>query len=507
MPSLRALLAVSILLVTDLAAAAIPATPVMTLYRFNGPMTTPYYDVDRFLHSGASKPAGSLTMGTSIIPCLVIRNGKPVTDSKGTPYVGFEIVVDASKAKASDSERFKREFDKRKAMRVANHHCKPGVRHVVNVRHFYQLSKPPFFDPAGKGNANKAGGKSQLDRLVRQFHNTPHCARAFSRLTGRRGALERAWESFIRDNKSRVDATTLAKAKHLDYTMRTALFEGHLERGCNAYGACERNIIALSVRNRAKGQCLKRQGCRFPGDFQGVASKPNQYNIWDEFLTQISGLTACYLRTDLPNKDDLYRRLQAMYTQNVGDVERILYGSESDLQRLFPKNSLKDIVGMRHYYHAPAMGKCFPKHKRVEYMSGAVAKNGGDYALIADTRIQADGRAGGGWRFKEFRFEQKDDFDDIDVQNNFPGFIVDGRKVGGFKVPSRCVPYGIPSGCRHGSVERYRRTPSWVNAGKPLGLTCNIKDRGEQCRGGGSSRSVEVGGRCDTQMRPVSHVR
>jgi len=34
--------------------------------------------------------------------------------------------------------------------------------------------------------------------------------------------------------------------------MRTAIYEGHLDRGCNAYGACERNIIALSIRNRAQ---------------------------------------------------------------------------------------------------------------------------------------------------------------------------------------------------------------------------------------------------------------
>ena len=61
--------------------AAIPATPVMTVYEFNGPMTVPFYRAD----SIGGSPAGYLTQGTSVIPCLVIRNGKPVTDSKGTP--------------------------------------------------------------------------------------------------------------------------------------------------------------------------------------------------------------------------------------------------------------------------------------------------------------------------------------------------------------------------------------------------------------------------------------
>ncbi len=54
--------------------------------------------------------------------------------------------------------------------------------------------------------------------------------------------------------------------------MRTALYEGHIGRGCTAYGACERNIVALSIRNRALRPVPSRQGCRFPGDFQGVSS-------------------------------------------------------------------------------------------------------------------------------------------------------------------------------------------------------------------------------------------
>ena len=119
----------------------------------------------------------------------------------------------------------------------------------------------------------------------------------------------------------------LARARHLDFTMRTALFEGHLGRGCNAYGACERNIVALSIRNRALERCFDREGCEAPGDFVGVASTVSQYNIWDEYLTQISGLTACYLRDDLATQP-YYAKLQAMYAQNVGDVQRILFGTD-----------------------------------------------------------------------------------------------------------------------------------------------------------------------------------
>ena len=491
-----------LLLMPTLALAAIPATPVMTLYKFNGPLEVPYYKIGS---NGPGPRAGSLAQGTSVIPCLVVRNGRALTDSSGTPYVGFEIVVDSRKAKGrEDTRRFERTFNARKAMRVKNHHCDPGVKHVLNVRELYVLEKPPFFDPKGRGDAKAAAraGKTELDRIVRTFHNSTQCASVNRGLLGRRSRLASAWDSFISRNTGKWDKTTLARAKHLDYAMRTALFEGHLDRGCSAYGACERNVVALSIRNRAVGQCLKRQGCRFPGDFQGAASDPLQYNIWDDYLTQISGLTACYLRTDLDN-EDFYRRIQAMYDQNVGDVERILYGSEADLTAVFPGTS--DLTVLRHYYHPPAMGKCFPQSDRIEYMSGAVAEKGPDHALIANQRIKVDDRVGSGYRFREFRFDQGPRDDEIRIEDNYPGFVVDGRKVrlgGG----GGCTPYGVSRGCKFSNVGRWRKTPSWLTAGRPLALTCRIEDRGESCRGGGRTNRVTVGGACDIEMMPVSRV-
>lgn len=496
---MRILLGVIALLVAIQVQAAIPATPVMTVYKFNGPKSVPTYRADRF----PGPQSGSLAQGTSVIPCLVIRDGKPLTDSKGTPYVGFEIVVDAAKAGPDATERFKRTVEQRKRIRVENHHCKPSVREVVNVRELYALEKAPFFDPPRRGGGS-AGGGSELDRIVRAFHASPQCEQANRRLMGRRGALERAWDSFISANGRLGSKTTLARAKHLDYVMRTALYEGHIGRGCSAYGGCERDIVALSIRNRAVGQCLRRQGCTFPGDFQGAASSVSQYNIWDEYLTQISGLTSCFMRPDLTERD-YYGKIQAMYEQNVGDVERILYGDDSDLKAIFPANSLSELKAMRHYYHAPAMGKCFPKHDRVEYMSGAVASRGSDFALIANTRIQVGSKAGSGYRFKEFKFDEEPSGDVIRIEDNFPGFLVDARKVS-LRSPSSCPAYGVPAGCRFKSVGRYRKTPSWINAGRPIEIQCKMKDRGESCRGGGSTKTARVGGTCDVEMRPVSGV-
>jgi hypothetical protein len=55
-------------------------------------------------------------------------------------------------------------------------------------------------------------------------------------------------------------------------------------------------------------------------------------------------------------------------------------------------------------------------------------------------------------------------------------------------------------------VGRYRKTPSWLTAGKPVALNCRINDQGESCRGGGRMTSVSVGGACDVDMMPVSGV-
>ena len=506
-------LALLLLLIYTTTLAAIPATPVMTLYQFNGKTDIPYYEIDNFLGSRKPKPAGTLAQGSALTPCLVIRGGKPVTDSKGTPYVGITLVLDAHKATPESGRHYSATVEQRRSLRVRNHHCGPDVRHVINARKLFAKKKPPFFDPpAPKGSSSPAKkGARELDTIVRAFHNSPRCAAANRSLTGRRGALERAWSAFIRNQEGRWPAQSLQRARHLDYTLRTTLYEGHLGRGCSAYGACERNTIALSIRNRARGSCLKYQGCRFPGDFEGVASKVSQYNIWDEYLTQISGLTACYLRDDLgsaqhPERGAYYDKLKMMYAQSQPDVERILFGDDRELQALFPDNRLGDLKLLRHYYHAPAMGKCFPEHQRVEYISAAVARKGDDYALIANTRIRADQPAEGGYRFRMFEVDANGDRDEIEIVDRYPGFVIDGRKIQ-LKTPSRCYANGIPVGCGPQENGRYRRTPPWLTAGRPLALKCRIRDSGNQCNDSPTTQEAEVGGICDIEMRPVAGVK
>ncbi len=86
-----------------------------------------------------------------------------------------------------------------------------------------------------------------------------------------------------------------------------------------------------------------------------------------------------------------------------------------------------------------------------------------------------------------------------------PAFWSTGARCRSFAA-SGCRPYGVPAGCPRGEIGRYRKTPSWLDAGKPLGLTCRIADQAESCAAPEKLVTVEVGGMCDTQMRPVSGV-
>jgi hypothetical protein len=498
---------VAALLLTTLttAAYAIPATPVMTVYQFDGPTSVPVYDAERVARGGRGAPVATLAQGSAIIPCLVVRDGRPLTDGDGTPYVGFEVVVDASRATAADTARFRAVAAERQGLRVADHRCPPGARQVIDARVLVARDTAPRFEPpAPDAPARDTGGSSTRDHIVRAFHASPQCAWANRNLLGRREALLRAWSDFSAAQAGRWPNAALREARQLDLAMRTAIYEGHLDRGCNPYGACERNAIVLSIRNRARERCLRGQGCRSDGDVEGVATTVSQYNIWDEYLTQTTGLTACFLRPDLA-ADPRTARVQAMYAQNVGDAERILFGGEQDLQAVFPGTALADLRAVRHYYHPPAMGKCFAPSQRLEYITAAVAQRGNQFALLVNTRIRVDAREGDGYRFRLARVSDDAGRDVIAFDDAFPGFVIDGRKVS-LDAPKRCTPHGVSRRCEFAADARRRRTPPWLDDGVPVTLTCRVAARGADCRAAPQLETVRLGGRCDVEMQTIGGV-
>ena len=152
------------------------------------------------------------------------------------------------------------------------------------------------------------------------------------------------------------------------------------------------------------------------------------------------------------------------------------------------------------------MGKCFPEHPRVEYMTAAVARNGDNFAMLVNTRIEVGQKTGDGYFFRDVSVEEDEEGDTLVVLDRYRGFVVDGRKVT-LRAAADCPPYGIPRSCKLESVGRYRKVPGWLSAGNALEIHCNVPARDEQCLNEpGPLMQVSVGGTCDTQMRPVGRV-
>jgi hypothetical protein len=230
-------------------AANIPATAVMTLYRFNGDLNLPYYDIEHFAVSGAREPAGTLVQGTTLIPCLALRGGRPLTDSEGTPFVGFELVVDPRTAQPESSARVRDAIAQRKEFTVANHHCGVDVRHVIDVRNLYPMEKVPFSDPprgALLGCSGSAGGRQSAGSHRPPFHNADQCAQANTASPVAAPPLG-AWAEFERTNTGRWPAADIARARQLDITMRTARCSKPPRSGLQYLRRLRADIVALSI--------------------------------------------------------------------------------------------------------------------------------------------------------------------------------------------------------------------------------------------------------------------
>jgi hypothetical protein len=218
----------------------------------------------------------------------------------------------------------------------------------------------------------------------------------------------------------------------------------------------------------------------------------------------VTGLASCFLRRDLA-RDERYAKLQAMYEQSRPDVERILFAGDAELGELFPGDDPATLATLRHYYHPPAMGKCFPNDPRVEYISGAVARRGDDFVLIAATRVEVGEKRGGGYEFRDVSIEETPRRDVLRIADLHPGFVLDARKVS-LQPSKSCRPWGTPPGCARGEVGRHRRVPSWLATGRPLEITCRVRARDPGCTSGAESAIAKVGGACDVDMQPVAGV-
>ena len=378
------------------AAAEIPATPVMSLYQFNGAREVPYYAVDDFRAQWPGRPAGTLAQGTSLIPCLVIRDGEPLTDAKGTPYVGFELVVDARKAtgqrtRMPSSAPSPGARGSWYAIITAARRCSTSSTCASSMpwRRRHSSTRP---EAGGRQEAGKGG----LDAIVRAFHNSSQCADANRSLLGRRGGPGVGLGGFSSDQSRRLVRGDWPGPRGSTTRCAPPCSRVTWSAAATPMGPASATSLPCPSAIAPGRAAPARQGCRRNGDFQGVSSNVSQYNIWDEYLTGISGLTSCY-PARRPGR-------RALLRQAPGHVrpEPAGRGGHPVRQRRGPargsspgRRSRTSRICATTTMPRP-WASAFPTTTGSSSSPGPWPRKGGDFALIANTRIQRRRQGGRG---------------------------------------------------------------------------------------------------------------
>ncbi|MCO5143434.1 MAG: hypothetical protein M9962_10135 [Oligoflexia bacterium] len=244
--------------------------------------------------------------------------------------------------------------------------------------------------PVLKGMFHASDNNLTLDQALRQFHSTMCTVEGVSK-----DALLKKWQKFI-ESKESADAKQIAKnAQHVDIVARTIMGEAQTES--HLYDpnsiqilknkifhpmavSCQRDIIALSIRNRAMTNQFSAYGHRYLGDFTGAASTGSQYNAWFDNLVPHASyrITSCfysanekYLKSRF-SRDKSYKTYQQRYQSLIKRLP-LIFGIEKQenkaasednryLNKLFlanrgsKQNNSADInanivASFRHYYH------------------------------------------------------------------------------------------------------------------------------------------------------------
>ncbi len=496
--------------------ARIPSAPLMTTTRSdNAQQGIPIFRIGVADSDESPKETKeSLEVGSILATCIPLRKGQPILDKDGLPFLGYRILFDPRQASAKSSSLINEELHHIMAQKVLNHHCAASQLDVVQAKNLIGRAVAPWLQPVTKAIPNiqppgrerppseKVGSLSKHDLLIREFHQSDECLNANKDTRNRRENLEEAWYRFIAKMTGRWSKSDLMESHHLDTTIRTAIFESNLKQACSHFGLCERNIIALTIRNRAVEKCDQRKGCRYHGDFHGVSSLPSQYHIWNESYTQSGELTSCFLRAGAAGNT----RIRQVYLRSISDIDQILFAGDEGLMAVFPGTSLSELKRVQHYYHPLGMGKCFPDRPNARLISMALIRNGGDHALIVGQYVNLDDANPLGRTFKVLNVTTTPDgFDRIETKDSYPGFRLDPA-IAPKPELERCKPYGAPPGCTWGKVGCFRRLPSWATDGQPIKIQCRSTATDENCQGASRTIDLVIGGPCDRRIQPIMGV-
>jgi hypothetical protein len=187
---------------------------------------------------------------------------------------------------------------------------------------------------------------------------------------------------------------------------------------------CEQNIIMLAIRNTAYDRRCRKvrkrkmlHGCAFPGDITGVATKPEEINIWLPDASLATRITGCFLRADaedvqwkksetMHNPDNSQKAFLGRRKDYMDVVERAYFLTdpnakmenwfdiEMEGQTLSDEEKSRLINSTKLYYHPIGMAKCDPKtYDKTLYVGTGVATKDHVSYLLSGTRVLPSGVA------------------------------------------------------------------------------------------------------------------
>jgi len=470
----------------------------------------------KIIDPNTRKVIGHLEGGTKIIPHIVMRNNKPLLIWRRI-YVGFSLPGKESPEKGvvGISGLTTKESDIPREPPLTPAMLEEFIRKIDNNK------KTKYCNPQYYKTSN-------VFDLIKEFHNTT-CNRKVPQGQSQRKGLLRKWDHFVRE-KSQVSkgAHALAKkAREIDIATRTALYEGNIDNGCTSYAICERDIILLTIRNRAKDKRCRKSyrvfGCKRLNDFAGIASSPSQYSIWSENFMNNTYITSCFLRDDLSKNNSPtregekdYRKKIKIFKNTIQRAEKILYSRSGELEKMFKilnKKKGQRLNAIKHYYHPEAMPRCNPDYySKSALIEAAYVEMNGKYYLLRQRRIIPEkSERSDMYSFKVFA---PDTLKPLDL---YPGGQIH-RSFIDFRDHYTCTSYGVPEECYDQSSSddiTHRKMPDWYLRIKSKGswspeLMCNISEEmGEDCS---EEKTVDAkkrpvpGGFCNKKFIPVGGV-
>jgi len=180
--------------------------------------------------------------------------------------------------------------------------------------------------------------------------------------------LQQGWSRFGAENATRWSSEALGRRG--SSTSRC----GRPSSRDTSTADAMRTVLASATSSRCPSvigranRAASGQGCVSSATSKAWRRMFRSYNIWDEYLTQVT-------RPDLLLPAPRHRRQRRQARRHPCAPRSpmssaILFGDDRDLEAVFPRSSLGNLKALRHYYHPPAMGKCFPDYPQVEFMAG-----------------------------------------------------------------------------------------------------------------------------------------